>query len=506
MSLRRFIFPALALSALVFWVFAGCQESEPVGADGLSGPRRSPVENLPPETHLSISLPEGQLPEPSSSNKTLHWWGEDVDGRVVGYLYRWGKLEFDPVDSAVVIDTSWIDTSWVETSLDSGVFVLPIRSATATFTFQVRAVDDAGAIDQSPAAISFPVFNSPPEVRFRPFTNPMGQSGEAYTFYTFDVHTFQWDGSDLDGQESIKAFYYALDPQPGDTSWLELPNTASSITLRDEMLTPGSHVFWLKAEDIAGFESERIHFPDSTVASDPVEWVVKQPAGEYLIVDDYAMDFPPDDPRSYLYYYRAIFDSLYNGGSPGEGDIYSVWELSDTQLPSASADVTETLLKFRKILWFSYYGIPKLTDAFNSMYSFINTPGNRMVLTTMSVDTGMVVDLADSLFMATSNGRLTSSPTDTVRMIPADAAGLLPVLELVRNDIIGRNVYAFEPSATAEVIYRLDESTSTPPQYAGTPVIGIRRQDKSYTIISVPLVPFRGGDNIGELIRVLLDE
>ena len=79
--------------------------------------------------------------------------------------------------------------------------------------------------------------------------------------------------------------------------------------------------------------------------------------------------------------------------------------------------------------------------------------------------------------------------------------------EVFRTMLIGQAVTAFVPTeGITEVIYKLDESTAPNPQYEGEPVVGIRRTDKSYTIITVPLVPFNGLNNIGEAIQILLDE
>ncbi len=489
------IFPVSVLLAALLFGLSGCGEKTPVDANGLPGGGKSPAGNLPPETYLSLDFAPDARPDTSSSRKRMNWWGEDEDGRVVGYYYRWGKLIYEVTDTTtadsgfVVEDTLWTDTEWVETTDEEKEFLVPIRSSSATFTFQVKAVDNDGAEDPTPATISFPVVNSRPEVSFRIQSNPMSVAG---THYTFTTRSFVWDATDPDGNETIEHFYYALDPAEGDTQWVELPGTDASVTLRD--LAPGPHTFWLKAADVANFESGRIHFPDSTVATDPEEWVVKVPVGRYLIVDDYELDAQ----NVHLDFYRAIFDSLYGV----EGEAYSTWEIID--LPYVTVDITETLLAFDRVLWFSYYGQPKLRQAFNSMYSFINSSDKRMFLTTMSVDTSMVLDLADSLWTAVPY-RLTTTPADTLRLIPQDVTAL-PVLAMPSNSIIGRPVIAFRPAEGVRVIYHLDESTSTPPQYQGTPVIGLARADRSYAFISVPMQVFLSRPAVGEVIRVLFEE
>ncbi|MBS1262611.1 MAG: hypothetical protein MAG453_01967 [Calditrichaeota bacterium] len=482
---------AIALVATILLV-TGCDEQEPVGADGIAGPRKRPVENEPPETHLTLAVPPGEMPDTSRSAKTINWWGEDIDGEVVGYQYRWGRIEADSAGAPA--DTAWYDGDWnlvpdslqrwVDTTAEQVDFVLPIRSASATFTLLVRAVDDAGAFDPSPASISFPIINSRPSVTFREGSNPRDyELPDEATFTTFPVRTFVWDVSDPDGAETVEKILYALDPEPGDTAWQELAGTESSVTLFD--LEAGEHVFWVKAEDVAGFQSPPVHFPDADGEFDPEVWVVKAPApGGYLIVDDYRLESGPETTS----FYREILDDLYNDGEDGLGEVYSVWTLD--LLPYSARDVTETLLMFDRVIWYTYRGTPLLTDAFNSMYSFINTPGKRMLLTTVQVDPGtegvdegMLLELASDIEQIALRiyGTIEEDP---VYMTPP--AGVdLPEIRI--GEVINNTTFSLVPTDEENVIYRLDPSTIDPPQYEGEPVVGMRRADKSYTLITLPL-------------------
>ncbi len=446
------------------------------------------------------------MPGISASRKTLHWWGEDLDGRITHYQYRWGKLifyrlapeddipeegryyRFNDTLQIVITDTSWDNSEWIEDRSESKEFVVPIRSDFDIFTFQVKAVDNIGLEDPTPAMVSLPVKNLPPEIEFRIQSNPLRFID--VTYYTFPVRTFIWDGSDPDGNETLQYYYYALDPADGDTNWMRQDAAISSVTLEGEILTAGAHIFWAKAEDTAGFQSNRIHFPDSTVQTDPAEWVVKAPLGEYLIVDDYALD----RQGVHLQYYKAIFEELVGAENVG----YSVWRINN-ELPFSSYDVTTTLRMFKRIYWYSYYEGGTLSEAFNAMYTFINTPGNRMVLSASEIDTGMWIDVAAD---ADTIRRLSNSPEDTVRLIP-ESDPRLPILELAET--IGRPSIYLEPAPGAEVLYRLDEDTRPVPRYTGHPAIVIRRPDKSYTLISIPLYTFRELNNLDQVFRVLFD-
>lgn len=458
----------------------GCENQDPIAADGTTGGKESPVNNIPPSTYLSLDTSGGQMPDTSASSKVVSWWGEDPDGRVVAYRYRWGQLVFDEsVDPPEVTDTLWYNADfdvvdppvWLETNRESISVTLPIRTIYATFLLQVRAVDDEGGVDPVAAEIAFPVVNTRPEISFRLGSNPLQYIGDDYV--TYPLRSFVWDATDPDGNSSIDKILYAMNPTNGDTNWVELEGTASSVRLGPDELVIGENYFWVKVRDVAGFDSPPISFPDTVnVSTDPDRWLVKQAAGTHLIFDDYRLD----SANETLNFYREIYDELYGP----EGDAYSVWELEE--LPFVTEDLAGTLGLFDNVLWFSSFGQPMLRNAFNSMYNFINTPGKKMLLTTALVDTGMVLDLADSLYTYTS--RIGINDDDPVLMVPETGTGL-PQIQLIGG--IRQTLYAFHETPGTEVIYRMDPSTHQPPWYDGEPIVGLRRADKSYTLIAIPL-------------------
>ena len=116
----------------------------------------------------------------STSRQELHWWGEDPDGSVVGYYYKWSS-----------------DSIWTYTSYESGIFYVPIRSSLDVFTFEVKAVDNSGLVDSIPSRLVLPIKNSAPEIQFRYRSNPLIVNQNSDTSYTFPTRTFIWDIYDL---------------------------------------------------------------------------------------------------------------------------------------------------------------------------------------------------------------------------------------------------------------------------------------------------------------------
>ncbi|UCE74828.1 MAG: hypothetical protein JSV56_03760, partial [Methanomassiliicoccales archaeon] len=197
-----------------------------------------------------------------ASQQTLHWWGEDSDGDVIGYYYKW-KHEPD----------------WTYTTNESESFIIPIRTAFDIFGFAVKALDSDSLLDPTPAEIILPIRNTPPVITFRYRSNPIVDNPNLPE-KTFPTRTFLWGVEDDDGLETVDSIYYALD----DIShWYALGAAEKGITLSDisdPALTPGTHVFYLKARDIAGAESEIIHYPDVNDESTPNTWEVMEPIGD----------------------------------------------------------------------------------------------------------------------------------------------------------------------------------------------------------------------------------
>ena len=165
----------------------------------------------------------------TTSKQKIHWWAEDPDGNVVGYYYKWSS-----------------DTVWTFTNLENGLFYVPIRSDLDVFSFEVKAMDDDSLIDETPAKITLPIKNSPPEISFRYLSNPLIADLPSDTSYTFPTKTFIWDLYDQDGNETITDVFYTLD-DTCSSCWTSLPGDLTSLTLTN--LSEGEHIFYVKCVD-----------------------------------------------------------------------------------------------------------------------------------------------------------------------------------------------------------------------------------------------------------------
>ncbi len=366
----------------------------------------------------------------TTSRQELHWWGDDIDGDILGYYYRWSS-----------------DSNWTYTSFESGVFYVPIRSDLDVFSFEVKAVDDSGLEDSTPSKIVFPIKNSAPEILFRYLSNPQISDIGSDTSFTFPTRTFVWDLYDQDGNETITDIYYALD-DTCDTCWTRLEGDAPSITLTE--IPDGPHTFYLKCKDIAGAESELISFPDSANVSEAQVWQVKEVSGDILIVDDY----PLDNSNTTLSWYSSLMDTIV-----GEGE-YSFWEIGD-ELPFSSTDITANLNYFKHVLWFTAYNnTASANDTYNgaeaSIINFLMGGGNLFINPIDFSDTTFTWFPLDSLVTLNPSGRLF---TDRVIESPIDST-----LNLAVSHLIAVKVKGFWPDEsefhTTTEFYRMSDPQS----------------------------------------------
>lgn len=302
---------------------------------------RPPAANIPPRTFLWL-FPDSSIAI-GVSRQRLHWWGEDPDGVVRGFLLA-------VVENAVRPGPSLSDTlrySWV--TRNDTLMAFPLDTLFRDYTVVVRAVDNtfraspdtgtvrlapapyhdrndnglfdagdealpdlAGAVDPAGSVRVFPIRNTPPTIRYAP-----DPANSALTLTlpetTYTAATVSWIGADADGDNTIAEYRVALNDTADPGGWLTLRPRDTLITLvvprsRSDNGAPvvaadayaGSfvgrqflgtvqglrldalNVFYVKARDVAGEESPAIAMP-----SGDRHWFVRRPRGPMLLIADY---------------------------------------------------------------------------------------------------------------------------------------------------------------------------------------------------------------------------
>ena len=424
----------------------------------------------------------------TASKQVLHWWGDDSDGKVIGYYIQWDY------DSEKIWTTGEYDT-----------FYVPIRTAYDEFTFRVWAVDNDSLMDPTPAIQTFPVFNSHPEIEFKNRSNPPAPAGNPDVIaYTFPTRTFVWDVTDIDGIETVMKIHYALDDT---SSWFELPGSERSITLTD--LSPGKHRFFVKAEDVAGAQSETISFPDPDDEDTPNTWEVVEPIGDILLVNDFAQDQTKHEVQTV---YEDMLKNIV-----GENG-YTIWEIGtsrtpdinpENSLPYSATDIKAYLSYFKKVIWFSHLGMPNLSQAGLSLTQYI-AEGGKVFITNANEekpDTTWTFTDIDSVYRLNPGGRLMSGVLVYASFTNSEQDS---TLDLEVGQLIGNRVSALVPGSEADIVYRMepDSTTSVAVPYKGSPVVGIRYEVGAGKSIyfSLPFHYCNGKENMEAVLRYILEE
>ena len=455
--------------------------------------------NLPPETHIFITfdpevmdtiITEGDtlitlhLADTSTSQQVLYWWGEDPDGEVVAYHYRWSY-----------------QTDWTRTTAETDTFYLPLQVAYDEYLFEVKAEDNRGALDPSPAILRTPVVNSAPQIEFSQNSNPSAGNNPNVTHVTFPTRTFAWSVSDLDGLETINHIRYRLD---STGTWYYLEHDISSITLTN--IEPGLHTFYVQAIDTAGFESNLLQFPDSSDAHSPNGWQVIEPVGDILLVDDFKLDNGPVHG-----FYTDILDSLVGT------DHYSTFKVGydENALPGTTTDQIAMFNYFTTVLWYHYSEAPSLPIVDGALRTYIETGGNVFV-SSIFIDTDYTFTSIDSNWVIDPTGRmLPGLQINLVDHTISDSLVFLSGLTLETSALIAKRVSAYYPTTffegeVSQDLFILDEPRNTNESWLGQPPIAQLFRPSSGSgqsiFFSLPLHKCNANNNIIQVMDHLLFE
>jgi hypothetical protein len=218
--------------------------------------------NQPPDTYLTGVPMDSAL---TFYRVHLYWYGNDVDGRVVGYEYA--ITDSFPADEDTI-------TYHYTTKTDS-IFLMPVGASQQSLghRFYVRAIDNLGAVDPEPAWAFFGAVDLIPPI-------PIFTVAEAYDPESSDLMTltsthettpsdtipagwnarFEWTGIDSDRMISEEGDTVTVGEIVQYEYWL-LPIENSPITggpentsATYENLSSGKYTFQVRAVDDAGFK------------------------------------------------------------------------------------------------------------------------------------------------------------------------------------------------------------------------------------------------------------
>lgn len=183
--------------------------------------------NIMPETTICNVPLENTAENPYFYNLTMNWDGGDEDGYIVGYKYK-------------IDDEDWIFTQDVFLEYDFGS-----PDSVNFHTFQVKAVDDAGGEDPTPAIKQFYTKQT-----YLPETEIISAPAESKSYIILKDTTSLWKGiefslSGTDEDGKVVAYQYCIDDS---TNWTQTQK--STIYIFGD-LSDGEHLFLARAVDNA---------------------------------------------------------------------------------------------------------------------------------------------------------------------------------------------------------------------------------------------------------------
>lgn len=271
--------------------------------------------NFPPETFTVVDTIIRIGDDRLTSQVEISWWADDPDGLIAGYEYT-----FDSVTSS--------NGNWHFTTANDTIFLLPTPPGADSidFIFSVRAIDNLGLKDPTPASLTYPVKNSHPSVAFTAAANN--------PVITFPVIRFYWQGNDPDGIENLSHF---------ECCW----NDTTQLPYKIEISATGA-IF--EATDLqSDFPLCKVFLNNNTVAQTELMsgLALNDSNVLYIRAVDNALAMSPFIASYTLYVKKPASTFLlidgYTSGGAGVVDFYT------QQLAEAGITAVDTLPIFQKV-------------------------------------------------------------------------------------------------------------------------------------------------------------
>jgi hypothetical protein len=534
---------------VVLLFLAGCKDA-PVGNEKA---------NIPPQAFLWIFPDNADTLASGISKQKIHWWGEDRDGFVVGFLIGVSKNEADVV--------------WSFKTKNDSTIAFPLLVALDTFKVFVRAIDnhflekvnDGGRIvfastpywDKDSNGVfsskdvtlptlkrsvgltvsqKFPVHNSPPSATFEiNDANETVQPPET----TFTVITFAWHATDPDGDNTIANYEIALNDTAA-SRWATIPKSATLVTLlvpRSVSNVAGGEVaaeihsgtygtmpfvgivqglklddtnrIFLRAKDVAGDFSPVVSLPDSGFY-----WYVKKPMSSLLVVEDYVSSSGFNSRDSVKLFYRKIFAQIASGPYAVNPDIaqFDFMSLRSKDSAAIKAHLNPafivTLQLFDYVFWYAGQE-PSWATASNPLFLFAVDPAThgRVLFSTgfnndLADPRGSLVNFApiEAVSIRDDSTASRAYPDTVLRPIGSDVdTGFVPLQ--FRGGTFAHNLFYYRHlyrRSTARDIYQIDSivSRKEPNRPKFSPTVGVIDVSNRFVVMGAPLHLLNGNGQL----------
>jgi hypothetical protein len=413
-----------------------------------------------------IFLDQIQLPDSLRLNTVvqLHWSGFVKNAYITGYEISTNN-----------------GSSWGYTQASDSVFVfsVPPGNQIADIQFWVRALDNYGRKDPSPAQLKIPVKNTPPEISF----------ADTIPDTALTVFTLSWKMTDPDGDQTLDSVQIRLNSE----DWVNLPPQTQLLTFvpTNPVSTDESTLKLLRGtnaqvlnEILKGAKMNALNrisirvMDKSKALSNEIHsssFYLKRKSSDLLVIDAY-----PSDPLA-----RSTYTSLLNTVYP-DYNFISIYDNNRKYQPKYwNIAFKEWISLYDKVFWYSSKGSFNagtaesgllLETAAQAFQSYLNTGGKLLIISSLpAIDSNYNFVPASPVFtllpidtLSTSNGQARLQ-TDSV--VVATVGSGYP--DLFPSQFI-TGLSPFYPRPGSEVIYN---AQITPSQgWIGPKVTGARQR------------------------------
>ncbi|MES2559237.1 MAG: hypothetical protein V4590_05830 [Bacteroidota bacterium] len=358
----------------------------------------TPNAQTTPETYAVVDSVRRDSNNLLTTTVEGRWWGESKKGFIKGY--------------EVSIDNQ---VTWKYTQDQKGTFLLnlPFGTDRGTLPIYVRAIDNLGQTDPTPAVMTFPVKNTPPSLE-------MDYTAGRRTS-TFPAFRYYWTATDVDGAADIQSIEIVLNDTnkaplviPGNSfaaSFVAVVNGGSFDTILNVFQNTRIIALPEKLNGVLYNQLNRIFIRSVDRVGAKSQWskdsiVIKLPKSDLLMVNDYSTK------GAVQTFYNAQLNAL----GAGYNQYDSVLAITN-DLPDDVFTIVKTLDFYKRIVWFSDNPTSTLGLAQLVTTNFFQQGGRMFMVCTMPDD----FQHNSSVFNFTPVQELVAPPSDTrFRMVNGD--------------------------------------------------------------------------------------
>ncbi|MFN4082806.1 MAG: hypothetical protein ACK4K9_04180 [Bacteroidia bacterium] len=464
----------------------------------------------PPQTFMVVDTVFRTGTDRLTTRVEARWYGISVGGFIKGYEVSTDNM-----------------LTWTYTTRTDSIFLLDIPEGkdSADVNVFVRAIDNFGQKDPSPASTLYPIKNSPPTVRFI-FSAPLGVPSQNPTV-SFPVLRYNIQGNDPDGFAQLAGYNIFINDTNAQPIFLNSNVTAftliavnnqadsslCNVLINNNNNSVGQVGFLrLNAHNTIYIQAVDRALSKSGYVAAPQIWVKKPQPSKTLVVNAYRTN-------------RIFVQNFYMQRMASIGitnfDTLLLTEVINnnyTQLAPDFETQQRVFALFDKIIWFSDDATFSLTIGQRSTSTFFNT-GGRMFL---CVGISTTFDPLSDFLNWTPINNLVNPPIGSIFRVNNNTSipPVKPGWPTIRSSQVISSarpfeippqgqLFSFDTLYSGGIIEQISGQPIRP--WAGVSNVIAKRYNTetkktNFIISSIPLESFNGNNNIDTLLQKILIE